>query len=107
MSVYEAIKRVKETIKNSPNEPVPLHIRNAPTSLMKKLNYGAEYVYNPSVETEDGEASAQKYLPDSLAGQRFFYYQCTRRPSIDAYREGAREMQEEKRGNKASGSGCC
>lgn len=48
--------------------PVPLHLRNAPTRLMKDLGYGAEYKYNPNYL--DGKVK-QEYLPDDLLGRRF------------------------------------
>eukprot|EP01048_Picozoa_sp_COSAG05_P010975 COSAG05_NODE_1003_length_6237_cov_7.337732_1_plen_105_part_00 len=52
-----------------PNEPVPLHIRNAPTALMKGHGYGEGYVYPP----DHGHAvKPQSYLPPSLAGSRFW-----------------------------------
>jgi len=60
-----AVTRARET----PGEAVPLHIRNAPTSLMKDLGYGAGYRYDPA--ERDG-ISAQRYLPDRLAGERFY-----------------------------------
>jgi len=48
--------------------PVPIHLRNAPTRLMKELGYGKEYKYNPHFK--DGKV-AQEYLPDNLKGKRF------------------------------------
>ncbi|HKC38623.1 MAG TPA: recombination factor protein RarA, partial [Gemmatimonadales bacterium] len=55
--------------KEYPAEPVPLHIRNAPTKLMKELGYGAGYKYGP--EYEDGYAP-QEYLPKVLEGARWY-----------------------------------
>jgi len=49
--------------------PVPLHIRNAPTPLMKKMGYGAGYQYPHDF---DGHYVAENYLPDKLRGQRFY-----------------------------------
>jgi putative ATPase len=60
-----ALARARET----PGEPVPLHIRNAPTSLMKDLGYSKGYRYDPA---EPDGISAQRYLPDRLAGERFY-----------------------------------
>jgi putative ATPase len=60
-----AMARARET----PGEPVPLHIRNAPTSLMKDLGYAEGYRYDPS---EPDGISAQRYLPDRLEGERFY-----------------------------------
>ncbi|KAI9681326.1 MAG: hypothetical protein M1817_002609 [Caeruleum heppii] len=48
--------------------PIPIHLRNAPTKLMKELGYGKEYKYNPSYK--DGKV-AQEYLPDALKGKVF------------------------------------
>ncbi|KAI4122276.1 MAG: hypothetical protein LQ347_006562 [Umbilicaria vellea] len=48
--------------------PVPVHLRNAPTRLMKELGYGKEYKYNPSYR--DGKVQ-QEYLPEALSGKRF------------------------------------
>lgn len=64
-ALYEAYSAVREDIRTLPNEPVPLHIRNAPTKLMKDLDYGKGYIYNPSVE---GPVD-QEYLPDRLKGR--------------------------------------
>jgi putative ATPase len=48
--------------------PIPIHLRNAPTKLMKELGYGKEYKYNPNYV--DG-AVAQEYLPEQLSGRQF------------------------------------
>jgi putative ATPase len=48
--------------------PVPIHLRNAPTKLMKELGYGHEYKYNP--DFADGRVS-QEYLPEGLRGKTF------------------------------------
>ena len=48
--------------------PIPIHLRNAPTKLMKELGYGKEYKYNPSYI--DGKVH-QQYLPEKLLGRRF------------------------------------
>ena len=48
--------------------PIPIHLRNAPTRLMKELGYGKEYKYNPNYK--DGKV-VQEYLPDKLLGKRF------------------------------------
>jgi len=60
-----ALGRARETT----GEPVPLHIRNAPTPLMKELGYGKGYRYDP--DEEHGVAD-QSYLPERLAGERFY-----------------------------------
>ncbi len=64
-ALYEAYAAVKADIQNLPNEPVPLHIRNASTKLMKQLDYGKGYKYNPDYT----EPIDQTYLPDKLLGR--------------------------------------
>lgn len=66
-ALYLAYGQIAEDIRNSPNEPVPLHIRNAPTKLMKDLGYGKGYKYNPSF---DGPVD-QDYLPEKLKGRKY------------------------------------
>jgi putative ATPase len=43
VAVYKAMEKVKEIVRTSPAEPVPMHIRNAPTALMKECGYGDNY----------------------------------------------------------------
>lgn len=64
---YKAYNLVKQTISQKPAYPVPLHIRNAPTRLMKNLDYGKGYKYNPDYE---GPVD-QTYLPEELKDVRF------------------------------------
>lgn len=65
MAINDAISAVKQT----GDLPVPLHIRNAPTKLMKNLNYGKDYKYSHSF---DNNFSEQEYLPDALSGRAFY-----------------------------------
>ena len=67
-ALYVAYGEVAADIRALPNEPVPLHIRNAPTKLMKELGYGKGYIYNPDVE---GPVD-QEYLPEKLKGKRYW-----------------------------------
>jgi len=67
--VYAAFAQAVAAAKENPAEPVPLHIRNAPTKLMEELGYGAGYKYSHSYE--DGYAP-QEYLPKVLAGARWY-----------------------------------
>ena len=71
-AVYTAFGEVLADIESKPAEPVPLHLRNAPTKLMKELDYGKEYQYAHDVE---GKVAAMECLPASLVGRR--YYQPT------------------------------
>ncbi len=66
---YMAIEDAIAKVRNEGDLPVPLHIRNAPTGLMKKLDYGKGYQYAHSYK---GNFSEQEYLPDALAGTRFY-----------------------------------
>ena len=72
--VYMAYDKAKQCVKEheGPLPGVPLHLRNAPTKLMKSLGYGKDYKYNPAY-TEPVE---QQYLPDGLEGIDFF--ECTK-----------------------------
>ena len=65
--IYQAYKKVKEDVMNSIDEPVPLHLRNAPTKLMKNLGYGKDYKYSPDFEWKED----QEYLPDTLKGKKY------------------------------------
>ena len=67
--IYVAFGAARRAARETPAEPVPLHIRNAPTRLMKDLGYGAGYAYDHDFE---GGVAPQSYLPDALAGQRFY-----------------------------------
>lgn len=63
---YQAYGRVKKDVQELGNLPVPLHLRNAPTKLMKDLNYGKDYKYTP---LED--SSRQTYLPEKLKNRKY------------------------------------
>ncbi|GMV04794.1 MAG: ATPase AAA [Gemmatimonadota bacterium] len=66
---YEAWGRALDAARRTPGEGVPLHIRNAPTTLMKELGYGKGYRYDPA---EPDGVAAQSYLPPRLEGERFY-----------------------------------
>ncbi|KAM5263661.1 ATPase WRNIP1 isoform 2-T2 [Ctenodactylus gundi] len=70
IEVYSAYNNVKACLRNhqGPLPPVPLHLRNAPTRLMKDLGYGKGYKYNPMYS----EPVDQEYLPEELRGVDFF-----------------------------------
>jgi putative ATPase len=68
-SATVAIGQAQSAVKEQGDLPVPLHIRNAPTRLMKELNYGKGYQYSHSY---DNNFSSQEYLPDSIIGTRFY-----------------------------------
>jgi len=68
-SIYEAYGQVQQVVKKAGSLPVPLHIRNAPTRLMKELGYGREYKYAHNYKDA---FVAQDYLPEKLKGQVFY-----------------------------------
>jgi putative ATPase len=68
-ALYTAYGKIKDDIRAYPNEPVPLHLRNAPTKLMKTLEYGKGYKYTP--DYIDPEEAKQEYLPEKLRGKRY------------------------------------
>lgn len=74
---YLALGAATADVQATLNEPVPLHLRNAPTKLMKELGYSAGYRYTPD---HPGEAGAQTYLPKKLEGKK--YYQPKRNPFL-------------------------
>ena len=68
-SAYEAIDNAIALVKSTGNLPVPLHIRNAPTKLMKELGYGKDYKYAHSYENNFAE---QDFLPKEVKKHRFY-----------------------------------
>jgi putative ATPase len=68
-AVYVAYNEAREDVRERPAEPVPLHIRNAPTTLMKGLGYGAGYQY--AHDAPDARVE-QEHLPESLRGRRYY-----------------------------------
>jgi putative ATPase len=69
-SLYRAYSSVEADIKRSYNEPVPLHLRNAVTNLMKEVGYGKGYKYAHDYE---GHFVEQQNLPDSIKGRRYYF----------------------------------
>ena len=68
-SAYSGIDAALAEVRNSGDLPVPLHLRNAPTRLMKDLNYGKDYKYAHSF---DGNFTNQECLPEKLSGTKFY-----------------------------------
>jgi putative ATPase len=68
-SVVTALTAALELARNTPAEPVPVHLRNAPTGLMKKLGYGAEYRYAHDFPEH---FVAQDYLPEALRDSELY-----------------------------------
>jgi putative ATPase len=69
-AVYTAWSAVSEDIENTRAEPVPLHLRNAPTRLMKQLDYGKDYQYAHDIE---GKVADMDCLPESLRDRRYYH----------------------------------
>ena len=67
VEVYQAYGQVKQDVKETMDEPVPLHLRNAPTKLMKEVGYGKDYKYSPDYEWKED----QQYFPDKLKGRKY------------------------------------
>ncbi|MDD5738835.1 MAG: replication-associated recombination protein A [Candidatus Pacebacteria bacterium] len=65
--LYMAYGKAKKDVEEFGNLPVPLHIRNAPTKLMKDLGYGADYKYSPDFDYQEDQA----YLPDKLKNRKY------------------------------------
>lgn len=68
-SAYLAIDAAMDTVRHTGNSPVPLHLRNAPTKLMKDLNYGQDYKYPHDYP---GNFVEQPYLPEELKEKKFY-----------------------------------
>lgn len=70
-AVYMAFNQALQDAKNEPSHPVPEHLRNAPTSLMKDLGYGAEYRY---AHNEEGAfAAGEKYFPEAINDRQYYF----------------------------------
>lgn len=96
-SIYTAYGRVREAVRNEGALPVPFHIRNAPTSLMKELGYGRDYKYAHDYKEE---YVFQEYLPDKLEGHLFYFpsergYEKTVKERLDKWRKLKNEKRTE------------
>lgn len=72
-SAYQAINNAISFVRQTGNLPVPLHLRNAPTKLMKQLDYGADYKYPHDFP---GHFIPQQYLPNEMSNMSFYQPQC-------------------------------
>ena len=88
---YEAINQAQAAVTKYGDLPVPLHIRNAPTQLMKNMDYGKGYKYAHSFQ---GNFADQEYLPDKIANTKFYD------PGMNARENELRKYLKEKWGNK-------
>jgi putative ATPase len=94
-ALYTAYGEVVSDVQNTLNEPPPLHLRNAPTALMRDLGYGKEYQYAHNLKEKVAD---MKCLPDSLQGRR--YYQ----PSDQGMERKIREVLQEIKKRKQNSS---
>ncbi|MDE6572675.1 MAG: replication-associated recombination protein A, partial [Duncaniella sp.] len=92
-SAYKAIDAALAEVRESGDLPVPLHLRNAPTKLMKEMGYGRDYKY---AHDYPGNFVVQQYMPDSL-GHRAFWTPCDNPAEVrSAQLQNQRWRQEEK-----------
>jgi len=97
-ALYTAYGEVLSDIEHTRAEPVPLHLRNAPTGLMKALDYGKGYKY---AHDEEGRVADMDALPESLHGRTYYHPTAEGREKLLAQRmEEIRRIREAKRGNK-------
>jgi putative ATPase len=95
-SVYTAYGAVQREVEETRQEPVPLHLRNAPTKLMKELDYGKGYRY---AHNEEGKVADMDCLPDSLKGRVYYHPTQEGREKLLAQRmEEIRRIRAGKRG---------
>jgi putative ATPase len=69
-ALYVAYQSVEKEVRETANMPVPLHLRNAPTSLMKNLGYGKDYKYPHDYPDHFVE---EEYLPENLKGRTYYH----------------------------------
>jgi len=82
-SSYMAINQAQQTVKQTGDLPVPIHLRNAPTKLMKELGYGEEYKYSHDYANNFAE---QEFLPDAISETAFYD------PGSNSRENGTREF---------------
>ena len=101
-ALYEAYSRVQEDVQQTRNDPVPLQIRNAPTQLVKDLDYGKDYKYAHDyyrgMQIDDLERppaiQLQEYLPERLKGKRYY------EPGQQGKEASIKKWLEKRRGHK-------
>lgn len=90
-TAYMAVNSALAEARQSGNLPVPLHLRNAPTGLMKEMGYGAGYKY---AHDYTGNYVKQQFLPDKLQGHVFWH------PGVNAHERKMDDMQRRRKGEK-------
>jgi len=88
---YEAISKAQELVVRTGDQSVPLHLRNAPTKLMKNIGYGKEYEYSHAYKDN---FSAQEYLPENISGT--LLYDPGKNAAEEKLRERLRSLWKEK-----------
>ena len=68
-AAYMGLERALDDVRNRPQDPVPLHLRNAVTGLMRSMGYGADYKYSHDYQ---GHFEPQEYLPPNLSGRQYY-----------------------------------
>ncbi|MGB9105132.1 MAG: replication-associated recombination protein A [Terriglobales bacterium] len=92
-ALYTAYGSVRADVETTAAEPVPLHLRNAPTALMKNLGYGAGYQYAHDL---DGKVADMQCLPDNLRNRTYYH------PTVEGVEKRIRERLEEIRRRRAA-----
>ena len=93
-AIYTAYNKVQETIKQTGSLQTPLHIRNAPTKLMKSIGYGKDYQYAHNYQDA---IDSQEYLPEKIRGSQFYHpvdrgHEQTIRKRLDRWRHKKKKM---------------
>ncbi|MDH5524743.1 MAG: replication-associated recombination protein A [Desulfobulbaceae bacterium] len=101
-AVYSAYNQVMADIKRTGTLPVPMHIRNAPTSLMKNLGYGKGYQY---AHDDPNAVVEQQHLPDALKGTTYYYpttrgYEAIIKDRLTKWHQILKKKQQENKGIK-------
>jgi putative ATPase len=105
--VYEAFGRATDAAQRYPSEGVPLHLRNAPTGLMRELGYGAGYQY---AHASDEAYVPQEYLPEALRGVTWYVptehgYEKTVKERLEWWAGLKKKAAEEREGSSAREQG--
>jgi putative ATPase len=98
VSAYRAFGQVMDEVEKTENLPVPMHIRNAPTRLMKEIGYGKDYIYPPDCDTPFVD---QTFLPDNISDKQFYHPTDKGREKKIAYYMAAFRHYRQERNKKA------
>jgi len=90
-SAYQAINKAQEKVSEYGDLSVPLHLRNAPTKLMKDIGYGKNYMYS---HDHKENLHLQEFLPEELTGEKFYMPQSN--PKEVAYKDLIKQIWKEK-----------